>query len=87
MGLLGNLITLPVSGPLKAGWWVMEQVIAAAEAELYDEDRIIAEIRALAADLDEGRITEEEHAAAEEILLERLMEARAYRTQPGEETW
>jgi hypothetical protein len=87
VGLLTNLVTLPVTGPVKAGWWVVEQLIAAAEAELYDEDRIIAEIRALAGDLDAGRITEEEHAAAEEVLLERLMEARAYHAQPGEETW
>lgn len=87
MGILTSLITLPVTGPAKAGWWIMEQVIAAAEAELYDEGRIIAEMRAISADLDEGLITEEEHAAAEEILLERLMEARAYHSRHSEETW
>lgn len=86
MGLITKLLTLPVSGPARAGWWVVEQIIFAAEAELYDEDRIVAEIRALGRELDDGRITEEQHAVAEEILLERLMEARA-RREPSEEAW
>jgi hypothetical protein len=78
MGLL-SLLTWPVTGPVRGGWWVMEQVVAAAEAELYDEGKIVAELRALATEVEEGRISEEEHAAAEEILLARLMEARARR--------
>ncbi|QBI18687.1 gas vesicle protein [Egibacter rhizosphaerae] len=84
MGLIGSLLTLPVTGPARAGFWVVDQVVAAAEAELYDEGRIVAELRALAAEADAGRITEEEHAAAEEVLLERLMEARARRAHSQE---
>lgn len=81
MGLL-SLLAAPVTAPARAGWWVLEQVVAAAEAELYDEDRIAAELRQLAAAAEEGAIGEAEHAAAEEVLLERLLEARARR---GEE--
>ena len=77
--MIGRLLALPATGPLWAGGRVLQQIISAAEAELYDEDRIVAEIRALAADLEAGRITEEEHALAEAALLDRLMEARAYR--------
>jgi hypothetical protein len=80
VGLIRGLLTLPVAGPAKAGWWVLEQVVGAAEADLYDEGRIIAELRNLAAEADAGRITEDEHAAAEAALLERLVEARARRT-------
>jgi hypothetical protein len=80
MGLLTNLLTLPVTGPVRAGWWVLERIVENAEAELYDEGRILAELRALAAEADEGHLTEEEHAAAETVLLERLVEARARRT-------
>lgn len=79
MGLLTGLLSLPVTGPVKAGWWVVEQVIGTAEADLYDEDRIMRQIRALAAEVDAGRLSEEEHALAEAALLERLMEARAWR--------
>lgn len=78
MGVL-SLLTWPVSGPVRGGWWVLEQVVGAAEAELYDEGRIVAELRALAAEVEAGRISEEQHAAAEETLLARLMEARARR--------
>jgi hypothetical protein len=78
MGLL-SLLTWPVTGPARGGWWVLEQIGGAAEAELYDEGKIVAELRALTAEVEAGRISEEEHAAAEEILLARLMEARARR--------
>jgi hypothetical protein len=77
--MIGRLLALPVTGPAKAGWWVLEQIIAAAEDELYDEDRIVAQIRALSDELEAGSITEEEHAFAEEALLEKLVEARAFR--------
>jgi hypothetical protein len=77
--VIGRLLALPVTGPAKAGWWVLEQIIAAAEDELYDEDRIVAEIRALSDALEAGTITEEEHAFAEEALLKKLVEARAFR--------
>ena len=79
MGLITGLLTLPITGPARAGWWVLEQVLGAAEAELYDEGRITAHIRALAAELEAGHITEEQHALAEEALLARLLEARARR--------
>lgn len=84
MGLLSAL-TWPVTGPARGGWWVLQQIVAAAEAEIYDEGRIVAELRALTAEVEAGRISEEEHAAAEEVLLERLMEARARRHEQTED--
>jgi hypothetical protein len=86
MGLL-SLLTFPVTGPARGGWWVLQQIVNAAEAEMYDEARIIAELRALTADVEAGRISEDEHAAAEEVLLERLMEARARRDERSEQAW
>jgi hypothetical protein len=76
--VIRRLLTLPFAGPARATGWVMGQIITAAEQELHDEDRIVGHIRELAADLEAGRITEEEHAAAEEQLLDRLLEARAF---------
>jgi hypothetical protein len=86
VGLIRGLLTAPVAGPARAGWWVLEQVIGAAEAEMYDEARITADIRALATAVDEGRISEEEHALAEAALIERLVEARARRDAASQET-
>jgi hypothetical protein len=79
VGLIRGLITAPVAGPARAGWWVLEQVIGAAEADLYDEARITAELRALAAAADAGELSEQEHADAEAALIDRLVEARARR--------
>lgn len=79
MGLIRGLLTAPVAGPARAGWWVIEQVIGAAEADLYDEARIASELRALAAAADAGELSEQEHAAAEAALIDRLVEARARR--------
>jgi hypothetical protein len=78
MGLISGLLTLPVTGPARAGWWLLEQVVAAAEAELYDEERIVAQMRALATEVEAGRITDDEHAAAEAALIEQLVAARAF---------
>ncbi|MBW3619316.1 MAG: gas vesicle protein GvpG [Actinobacteria bacterium] len=85
MGLL-RLLTLPITGPPRLGWWIIEQVVGAAEAELYDEDRIVAALRRLTAEVEEGRISEEEHAAAEGVLLARLAESRARRRDVEEIT-
>jgi hypothetical protein len=86
MGLIRGLLTAPVAGPTRAGWWIIEQIVGAAEAEYYDEGRLIADLRHLAAEADAGQISEEEHAAAEAALLERLVEARAWRAGAVEET-
>jgi hypothetical protein len=86
VGLIRGLLTAPVVGPGRAGWWVLEQVIGQAEAELYDESRITADLRSLAAEADAGRITEQEHAVAEAALIDRLVEARARRAATTEET-
>ncbi|MEX1177230.1 MAG: gas vesicle protein GvpG [Nitriliruptor sp.] len=77
--MIGRLLALPLTAPARAGGWVLEQIVNAAEDELYDEDRIVAQIRDLSAALDAGAITEDEHALGEEALLARLVEARAYR--------
>jgi hypothetical protein len=86
VGLIKGLLTLPVTGPARAGWWVLEQVVGAAEAEMYDEDRIVAQMRTLAAEVESGRITEDEHAAAEAALIEQLIAARAYHAGTEETT-
>lgn len=85
MGLIRGLLTAPIVGPARAGWWVMEQIVGTAEAELYDEGAIVTQIRVLAAEADAGRISEEDHAAAESELLARLVEARRRRTDANEE--
>lgn len=74
--LLGQLVTLPVSGPVKGALWVGEQAAEAAERELYDEQRIIAELGELARSYERGEVGDAEHDQREAALLDRLAEAR-----------
>jgi hypothetical protein len=83
--VLLRLLTFPITGPAQLGWWIIEQIIGAAESELYSEDRIVAAMRELNRQFEDGVIGEEEHAAAEAVLVERLMIARAYRQEMEEQ--
>jgi hypothetical protein len=55
--------------------WVADKLVAVAEEQFYDVDAIYAELRELTADLEEGRISEEEFDRAEDVLLQRLQDA------------
>lgn len=80
--LVGQLLTLPASGPLKGVLWVGEQAANAAERELYDEQRIIAELGELARRYECGELGDAEHDEREAALLDRLAEARRRQASP-----
>ena len=75
MGLISGLLKLPLV-PVTGTIWIAEQVQSAAESEYYDEAAIQAQLR----DIDEARtagtIDESEADAAEDALLQRLLEGR-----------
>jgi hypothetical protein len=72
VGFLLDLLTLPVTGPIKGVIWIAEKVTEQAEKELYDEDAVRGKLMELELRYDLGEISEEEYLAAEEALLERL---------------
>ena len=75
MGLITGLLTLPLA-PVRGTVWIAEQLAAAAEAELYDEDKIrreLVELDMLEAD---GLIDGDERTMREDDLLARLSIAR-----------
>jgi hypothetical protein len=76
MGLIGGLLKLPLS-PVLGTVWIAEQIQAAAESEYYDEGAIQAQLREVDEARRSGAIDEAEAAAAEDALIERLMEGRA----------
>jgi hypothetical protein len=76
MGLISGLLKLPLS-PVLGTVWIAEQVQAAAESEYYDEGAIQAQLREIDAARRAGTIDDAEADAAEDALLERLMEGRA----------
>jgi hypothetical protein len=85
VGLITGLLTLPLA-PVRGTVWLAERIQEQAEAELYDEDVIRAQLMEIEAARDAGEISEEEATQAEDQLLERLIAARemgADRTHGG----
>ena len=76
MGLISGLLKLPLS-PVLGTVWIAEQIQAAAESEYYDEGAIQAQLREIDAARRAGTVGDAEADAAEDALLERLMEGRA----------
>jgi len=76
VGLISGLLKLPIS-PVLGTIWIAEQIQAQAEAEYYDESAIQAQLREIDAARRAGAIDEAEADAAEDALIERLMEGRA----------
>ena len=75
MGLISGLLKLPLA-PVTGTVWIAEQIQAAAEAEYYDEGAIQEQLREIDAARAAGTIDEADAAAAEDALLERLLEGR-----------
>jgi hypothetical protein len=76
MGLITGLLTLPLA-PVRGTIWIAERILEQAEAEMNDEGVIREQLQAIQAAREAGEIGEEEAAAAEDLLLERLIAARA----------
>ncbi|MBD3005276.1 gas vesicle protein GvpG [Streptomyces sp. 5-10] len=58
--------------------WVLRQVVAAAEQEYYDPANIQRALAELETQLDQGLIDETEFERQEDVLLDRLEEARQW---------
>ncbi|MEU8887989.1 gas vesicle protein GvpG [Streptomyces sp. NPDC048442] len=71
MGLLGELLMLPLA-PVRGTGWVLRQVVAEAEKQYYDPAAIQSELRALEERLEAGEIDEAEFDRREDELLDRL---------------
>ena len=84
MGLFTGLLTLPLA-PVRGVVWVTEQVAEEVDRQLYDETNIRREMLELELAFDDGEIDEQERAAEEEALLERLAISQARSAAPLDE--
>jgi hypothetical protein len=75
MGLLTGLLTLPLA-PVRGTVWVAEKLQEQALAEMRDETSIHAGLLELDALRESGELDEAEIAAAEDALIEQLVEIR-----------
>lgn len=71
MGLVTGLLTLPLA-PVRGLAWVAGQLQEQAEDQLYNGDRIRADLLQLELDSEDGLIDESERAARENDLFDRL---------------
>jgi hypothetical protein len=71
VGLFTGLITLPLA-PVRGVVWVAERVAEEVERELYDEGNIRRQLLQLELDHEDGKLSDEDRNAQEEILLQRL---------------
>jgi hypothetical protein len=82
MGLFTGLLTLPLA-PVRGVGWIAEQLAEQAEAELYDEQRILRELSALELAHEAGDVTDADLEEGTDALLARLAEARHHHEQRG----
>jgi hypothetical protein len=81
MGLL-KLLAFPVSGP----FWVAKVVHEQAQRQMYDTDDIRRQIADLEVERRSGRIDQQTFEDREEMLLQRLIDAREYHRRSAEST-
>ncbi|MFC9943195.1 gas vesicle protein GvpG [Streptomyces pratensis] len=77
MGLISQLLTLPLA-PVRGTVWVLDQVVLAAEREHYDPGSVRTQLAELERELLSGNIDEEEFDRREDELLDRLAECESY---------
>jgi hypothetical protein len=75
MGLITGLLTLPLA-PVRGTAWLAERIKEQAELEIGDEGAIQEQLMQLEALHAAGEIDDEQLAAEEDALLERLIAAR-----------
>jgi hypothetical protein len=75
MGLLSDVLLLPVTGPIRGLHFIAEQVKEQVDAELDPARRaeqVQAELLRLSVQRDLGEISDDDYMAREEALLEQL---------------
>ncbi|KPC85017.1 MULTISPECIES: gas vesicle protein GvpG [Streptomyces] len=77
MGLISQLLTLPLA-PVRGSVWVLDQVVLAAEREHYDPGAARTRLAELERELLSGNIDEEEFDRREDELLDWLAECEEY---------
>ncbi|NLU75395.1 gas vesicle protein [Streptomyces sp. HNM0575] len=80
MGLITQLLTLPLA-PVRGAVWVMDQVVLTAEQQYYDPEPVRLRLAELEQELLDGRVTEEEFDRIEDDLLDELEWRQAYQRQ------
>ena len=71
MGLIGQIVTLPLA-PVRGTHWVIQQLLETAERETYDPAPVRAALAELERELLDGRLSEAGFDRQEDELLDEL---------------
>ena len=83
MGILKHVLFWPVTGPVGATRWSLNQVMKIVEEELTDDTTVKQDFMALQMKLELGEITDEEYVEQEAVIMARLREVRSWRERLG----
>ncbi|WP_431965972.1 gas vesicle protein GvpG [Nocardia sp. bgisy134] len=72
MGLLSSILTLPLA-PVRGVIWVGQIIQDEVERQLHDPATIRRELEAIDEAAAAGQLSEEEHAQAQQAVLDRMM--------------
>ncbi len=79
--VLFRLLALPVTAPAARLQYCLRKVVEYAEQQISDDAPVREELLELNLALEEGRVTEDEFAEREAVLLARLREIREYQRE------
>jgi hypothetical protein len=79
--ILFRLLALPVTAPVAGIRYCLDKVVEFAEQQISDDAPVREELLELNLALEEGRVTEDEFAEREAVLLARLREIREYQKE------
>ena len=82
MGLISGLLTLPLA-PVRGTVWIAEKLEEQAQAELNDDSALRAQLVELEELRATGEVDEKELEAAEDELVQRLMDQRGFGGEEG----
>ena len=85
--MLLKLLTLPITGPLDGIFWLGEQILERANAELDDKENLQKQLLALQLAFDIGDISEEDFEIQEEELLLEIQAMEEEEEQEEEEEY
>ncbi|MBI2325349.1 MAG: gas vesicle protein GvpG [Chloroflexi bacterium] len=76
MGMLMDLLTFPLLGPIRGIAWIAARVDEQADGELHDPERVRSQLEVLQLRHELGEVDEAGYAVAEDELLARLAAIR-----------
>ena len=77
--ILFKLLALPITAPAAGIRYCIEKVVDYAEQQFTDDEPVREQLLELQIELEEGRVTDDEYAEREAVLLARLREIREQR--------